>query len=129
MIEYLGGDHKFVGARPLDECLDACMYSFRRADNGARQRVVEHGLGLWLDPVLEALDGGWQLAGPPGAEIHKGLLQGGEQLLRLRVGLGGHDVQAEHDVGLVQLRRRLEPRAVECDAPPCRAGAKCEAKA
>ena len=49
------------------------------------------------------------------AQVHESLLHRGRQELRFLVGVGGKHVKAEHDVRLVQLRRRLEIGAVEFD--------------
>ena len=47
--------------------------------------------------------GGGSWPGRPRAQVDEGLLQRGEQTPRLRVGVGGEDVEPEHDVGLVEL--------------------------
>ena len=72
-------------------------------------------LAIGSSVALVALDRRRQLAGPAGAQVDEGLLQRGEQKPRLGVGVGGEDVEAEHHVGLGELLRGLEARAVDVD--------------
>ena len=111
-------DHQLVGAgaarrRPSRPR----AHRLRRADDGAGQRLVEHAPAPSGRAVLVEVRRPAAAAGPgrPRAQVDEGLLQRGEQQPRLVVGVGGEDVDAEHHVGLVELLRRLEARAVDVD--------------
>ena len=50
-----------------------------------------------------------------GAQRNERLLHGGRQQLRLLITVRHDRVETEHDIGLVELLRRLEPLAIDLD--------------
>ena len=66
-------------------------------------------------PASKPSTGGGSLPGRPVRRLTKACCSEVNSSLRLLVGVGGEDVEAEHDIGLVQLLGRLEARAVDVE--------------
>ena len=71
--------------------------------------------GALLESPADISRGRRQAARAAGAQVDDGLLHRGGEKARFRVGVGGQHVDADHDVGPLQLRRRAELGAIEID--------------
>ena len=54
-----------------------------------------------------------QLTGLAATQLHKRLLHGGEEKLRIAVAVGGDDIDTHHRVRFFQPRRRFEIAAIQ----------------
>src|SRR5580692_10280699 len=81
----------------------------------AQEYVREQCPGGRRQMALVAFERRGQLNGPAAAQVNEGLLHRSGQKARLRVGVGGNDVESQHDIGAVELLGWLESRTVDVD--------------
>ena len=116
VVEDLAGEHQLVRAGAGGEGGDALADGVRRADHGAGERLVEGEEDALVEARAEIVDRRRQLAGLAGAEVDEGLLERGEQPRAPRaLGVGGEDVEGEHEMRLRPARRGAEGGAVDLD--------------
>src|SRR6185312_10194357 len=111
----LGGDDQLVGLRPLDELVELAPRRLRAADGGGREDGAEDRPRFHRQGVGVAGLGRRELGRVAGSKRDECLLDRGREKLGLFVAVGDDRVEAEHDVRLVELVRRLEAFAVERD--------------
>lgn len=71
MIEYLRRHHQLVRAGAADEGIEAKPDRFGRTDNGAGERIVEHGVFLCADAGRVVFHRRRQFARPSTAQMTK----------------------------------------------------------
>jgi hypothetical protein len=102
VIEDLGGYHQLVRAGPLDNRFDPTPHDRRPADDGEGEGVIDARLLRRRHQPVEAVDRRLQRARASAPQVRELLLDRGEELLRLAVGVGREHADADHRVGLRQ---------------------------
>ena len=115
MVIDLTGDHDLVGAGARDEALQAFLDHFRRSNEPACEHLVDQSHPAGIEGSFEIFDRRLQAAGTAAPQIDEGLKMRGEEALRFGLGIGGENIEAEHDMRLRQLVRRLEAGAIDGD--------------
>ena len=108
MIVDLRGEHELVRSGAGDDRLQAAPHGRRRADHRVREHVVEETPVARRQPLDEPVLGRRERARMAAPQVHEGLLQRGEQTPALVVRLGREHVDAEHDVGALELADGLK---------------------
>ena len=115
MVVDRGGDDQLVRHGLGDDRFEAFSHGVRRSDVRAAQHVRDVGL-LGGRPVrLDVVDGRRELTPAAADDIRERLLRRREQPLSRRVVVRCDDVHGDHHVGLLELRRGLEARAVHLE--------------
>ena len=115
MVVDCGGDDQLVRLGLGDDRLEAFVHRVRGPDVRAAQDIRDVVL-LGGGPVrLDVVDGRRELTPAAANDIQERLLRRGEQPFGRRVVVRCDDVHSDHRVGLIELRRGLEARAVHLE--------------
>ena len=98
MIEDLRCNHQLVRSVGRDEGLKSPSHCLWPTNDGTSQRISQHGTCARVEPCVEIVNRGRQLAGATTAQVQERLLKGREQTQCLGVRLCCEHVHAQHDM-------------------------------
>ena len=113
VIVDIGHDDQLVGLGFLDQRVDPGANRVGRADDGAREHAHRLRLFHWRPIGVDVIDRRLAQAARAAEDIRERHLLRRREAPRLRVAVGGDDVDADHGIGPVKLFGGLEASAID----------------